>query len=137
MSPRTFLTAYGLVALIFLGLDAVWLGTMGPALYQPRLGHLLAEQVVWPAAALFYALYIGGIVVFAVGPGLRAQAASTALRLGAFLGLLAYATYDLTNQATMKDWPWLVTGVDLVWGTVVTGIAAGGACALLMRRAPR
>jgi len=139
MPLKHFLIAYGLVALVFLALDAVWLSTMGPRLYQPRLGHLLAGEVVWPAAALFYALYIGGIVAFAVRPGLHAESALMALGWGALFGLLAYATYDLTNQATLKDWPWLVTAVDLVWGATVTGLSAAAATAALLalRLSPR
>ena len=124
MSTKHFLIAYAFVALVFLTLDAAWLGFMGSRLYQPRLGHLLAGEVVWSAAALFYALYIAGIVAFAVRPGLLSGSATTALGWGALLGLLAYATYDLTNQATLKAWSTRISVIDIGWGTLLTTAGA-------------
>lgn len=124
---RTYVMAYGVAALVFLGLDAVWLSTMTATLYQPALGHLMAAQIDWRAAALFYPGYLAGVVWFAVRPALTSGRSRDALVHGALLGLLAYGTYDLTNQATLKDWPWLVTAVDLAWGTFVTGMAAWAA----------
>ena len=122
---RPWIGAYVLALACFLGLDACWLGVMGPRLYQPALGALMAPRVDWLAAALFYLIYIGGLVYFAVVPALGAGGPRTAWRRGAILGVVAYATYDLTNQATLRDWPWAVTLVDLAWGAVVTGMAAG------------
>ncbi|MBS7539510.1 DUF2177 family protein [Ancylobacter lacus] len=116
--------AYLVTGLVFLGLDAVWLGTMTGLLYRPLLGHLLASEVDLAAAAAFYLLYIAGVVLFAVHPGLENGRATTSLLLGAALGLLAYGTYDLTNQATLRDWPLAVTLADLCWGSFVTGCAA-------------
>ena len=131
MKPRELLTAYVLALVLFLVFDAVWLSTMLERLYRPALGHLLAPQVAWPAAALFYLLYAGGIVGFAVAPALEVNGARIALLHGAALGLLAYATYDLSNQATLPGWPWAVTLADMAWGTVATGLA-GWATATLM-----
>lgn len=122
--------AYLLMALIFLAMDAVWLSLMHTRLYRPALGHLLADGIDWTAAILFYLLYIFGVVYFAIRPALSYGKPLVALGRGALLGLLAYATYDLTNQATMRDWPWHVTLADLAWGTTATGLAAWAAAAL-------
>ncbi len=124
--------AYPLVALVFLALDAVWLSTMADRLYRPAIGHLMSERFVVGPAALFYLLYVAGVVFFAVAPAVGSRRpALAALGLGALLGLLCYATYDLTNQATLKGWPWHVTIADLAWGTFVTGASAAAATALL------
>ena len=136
MTTKRLATAYGLAALVFLALDAAWLTTMADRLYRPALGHLLAPQFAPSPAVLFYALYVAGIVGFAIAPALSAGRARVALARGAAFGLLAYATYDLTNQATLRDWPWAVTLADLAWGTFVTATAAGVAARLLLRKAP-
>lgn len=124
--------AYAVTAVVFLALDAVWLGTMADRLYRPAIGHLMASSFALAPAALFYVLYVAGIVFFAVSPamGMR-RPVLAALGLGALLGLLAYATYDLTNQATLKDWPWQVTLADLAWGSFVTGTSAAVVCAVV------
>jgi len=137
MNRQPLWAAYGLAAVVFLALDSLWLSTMAPRLYRPKLGHLMADELVWPAAVLFYALYLLGVVVFTVRPGLQAASTAVSLRHGALFGLIAYATYDLTNQATLRDWPWLVTAVDLVWGATVTGISAGVTTWWLLRRTRR
>lgn len=127
LRPAVIATA----AAAFLALDAVWLTLMGPRLYQPKIGHLMRPDVDWIAVLLFYAVYLSGLLGLAVG-GAR-DARHAALR-GAFFGLVAYATYDLTNQATLRDWPWMVTGIDLVWGTFASGVAAAVAGAVAARR---
>ena len=132
-----YLTAYGCAALVFLGLDALWLTTMADRLYRPAIGHLMAQQPDWLAAALFYPAYLAGLVYFAVVPALATQRARDALVRGALLGLLAYATYDLTNQATLQGWPWSVTLVDLAWGAFVTGAAAWAAAAAALATSRR
>ncbi len=130
MSWTQIAIAYPVTACVFLALDAVWLSLMASRLYKPAIGHLMAEQVNVPPAVLFYVLYVAGIVVFAVLPALAGRRPwLSALGLGALLGLLAYATYDLTNQATLKGWPWPVTLVDLGGGAVLTGPAAAAAAA--------
>ena len=134
LSPAAFLRAWALTAVVFMAIDSVWLLTMASRLYQPTIGHLLAPQPDLLAAAVFYAIYIAGMVVFTVRPQLPdARLASAALR-GGFFGFVAYATYDLTNQATMRDWPWLVTGIDLLWGTFLTASVTVVAKGLLPRR---
>lgn len=118
---RTFLAT----TLAFLVLDAAWLGTMGSRLYRPAIGHLMGGGVDWVAAVLFYVLYLAGLLGFALAPSKNIGAA--ALR-GALFGLVAYATYDLTNQATLRDWPWHVTVIDLCWGAFASAVAcAAGA----------
>ena len=127
MTPRQAAFAYLAALAAFLALDAVWLTTMGPRLYTPRLGPLLRPEPDLLAAALFYLLYLAGVVAFAVLPAARGASWTAAAARGAAFGLVAYATYDLTNQATLRDWPWTVTAADLAWGMVVTasGAAAG------------
>jgi len=111
-------------ALAFLGCDAVWLGQMAGRLYRPRLGALMRDDFALMPAVAFYVIYIAGIMVFAVAPARASGLWTTALFRGAGLGLVAYATYDLTNQATLRGWPLVVTIADLCWGTVLTGVAA-------------
>jgi uncharacterized membrane protein len=122
--PRRFATAYAVAALIFLLLDALWLTTMASRLYRPAIGHLMRPDFDLMAAALFYALYLLGIVVFVVR---SAGSIGQAFARGALFGLICYATYDLTNQATLVGWPWRVTLVDLLWGAFVTGTSAAAA----------
>ncbi|MDM0111145.1 DUF2177 family protein [Variovorax sp. J22R133] len=136
MNVRQFALAYAAVAVIFLALDAIWLTAMADRLYRPALAHLMRERFDVAPAIVFYALYFVGVVIFAVAPGLRDGDWQRSLGLGALFGLIAYATYDLTNQATLKDWPWHVTVADLVWGSFVTAVAAGIACAVTARFMP-
>ncbi len=125
--------AYIITAAVMAGLDAVWLGTLTKAVYQPAIGALLADRTNIPAAILFYILYVAGIVLFAVAPALRAQSWLTALALGAAAGFFAYMTYDLTNLATLKVWPSWLAAMDIAWGTLVTGIAATAGYAAVAR----
>ena len=104
----------------FFAIDLVWLSTMTARFYQPRLGDLLAKNPKLAVAAGFYLLYVIGVIALAVIPGLQEGAVWAALWRGALFGLLAYATYDLTNLATIQGWPWDLAVVDMVWGTVVT-----------------
>lgn len=128
MPTSHYAIAYAITACVFLALDAVWLTLMAERLYRPAIGHLMAERFALAPALLFYVLYVAGIVLFAVAPALQARRGVLhALMLGALLGLLAYATYDLTNQATLQRWPWRVTLLDLAWGTSVTALAAAAA----------
>lgn len=124
MSFIQLVYVYLLAVPVFFLIDMLWLGLVANKFYQTHLGFLMGP-VNWTAAVIFYLLYIIGIVVFAVSPALSAQSLQKAVLLGALFGFLAYATYDLTNLATLKDWPLIVTLVDLVWGTVLTGTVAG------------
>ena len=136
MTAKQIAIAYVASAVVFLALDAAWLTTMADRLYRPALGRLLLERYDIVPAALFYALYVAGIVVFAVAPGIASGRWTTSLGYGALLGLVAYATYDLTNKATLRDWPWRVTLADLGWGTFVTAAAAAAGCRITSWLAP-
>lgn len=104
----------------FLVIDMVWLLIVAREFYRKHLGFLLSGQPNWYAAAVFYLLFVGGVLVFAVEPGLKANSLRKSVLLGGFFGLITYATYDLTNLATVKNWPWMVTVVDMAWGTLLT-----------------
>ena len=116
-----YLRAFAVTLVVFMAIDAVWLTQMASRLYQPTIGHLLAPEPDLVAALVFYLLYILGMVVFTVRPAQHDAHLGAAAARGALFGLVAYATYDLTNQATLRDWPWIVTFLDLCWGTFLTG----------------
>jgi uncharacterized membrane protein len=109
---------------VFFAIDLVWLGVVAREFYRNQLGSLMADQIVWPVAILFYLLFIAGLIIFAVAPAIEAGSWTRALVLGAAFGFFAYATYDLTNLATLRDWPPLLTLVDITWGTVLGGTVA-------------
>jgi uncharacterized membrane protein len=117
----TFFIKFIVTFIVFLGIDAVWLGVIAKNLYAKTIGHLMADKPNLLAALIFYLLYCVGIVVFAINPALKEKSYITAIQLGAFLGCIAYATYDLTNLATLKNWPLHVTIIDIIWGTFLTG----------------
>lgn len=122
---KAHLIAFAVLALSFLAMDALWLGIISTGFYQQAIGHLLAPKPDFIAAAAFYLIYLAGTFYFAVWPAFRDGKIKTALISGAFFGFVAYATYDLTNAATLKDWPLSMTLIDLIWGTVLTGTCAG------------
>lgn len=119
-----WLKAYLIALFIFLGLDALWLGLIAKNMYQQQIGHLMAAKVNFLAAGAFYLFFVAGLVVFAIHPAVSAGDWKRALLLGGFLGFLCYATYDLTNLATLKNWPLSVTLIDLVWGTSIGAVTA-------------
>lgn len=125
-----FAIAYLAAAGVMLVLDAIWLTTMVPRLYQPALAEHIAERPNFAYAGAFYLLYVVGIVVFAVLPALEARSLVQALGLGALLGLVAYGTYDFTNLSTLRNWPLGLSLIDVAWGTVLTAAAAAGAYAV-------
>lgn len=117
--------AYAGSALTMAVLDAIWLSQVGPKLYRPAIGQLLMDQGFRLGPAIvFYLLYVAGILIFAVQPGLASGKWTQSLLMGALFGFFCYATYDLTNMATMKVWPLHVTLLDIAWGTFLTGAAA-------------
>jgi len=120
----TYVTAYLVSLVIFLAVDFIWLGTMGAALYRATLGDLLAPSVRLPPAIVFYLAYPVGIVVFAVLPALAFDSWVRGAALGALFGARAYATYDLTNYATLRTWSLQITVLDILYGAVATGAAA-------------
>ena len=116
-----YLKLYLATLVAFVVIDGLWLGVVAKNFYQKHLGEMLRDNPNWIAAILFYLLFIGGLLIFAILPGLQAESAKKALVHGALFGLMTYATYDLTNLATLKGWPIKVTVVDLIWGTVLAG----------------
>lgn len=133
MSFKPLFIAYGTTALVFLALDAAWLGTMASRLYRPILGALMLERPDVLAAAAFYLLYVAGVVVLAIAPALNDGRWLAALGRGACLGFIAYATYDFTNQATLQGWSWRITLIDLAWGTIATSVATGAGTWAMLR----
>ena len=121
---RTYGVAWFATALVFLGLDAVWLSFSASVLYRPLLGDLLRDDFLLVPAALFYVIYTAGIVAFGISPSLASGRWTAAGLRGLFLGLFGYAVYDLTNQATLRNWPVTITVADLIWGTLLTAVAA-------------
>ena len=117
----TFVKHYLITLVIFTLIDLVWLLFISRKLYQEKIGHLMAPKANMAAAAIFYLLFIAGIVFFVVNPAAEKQSVLYALGAGAFFGLVTYATYDLTNLATLRDWPVSITIIDLAWGSFVTG----------------
>lgn len=115
---------YLICTAFFFAIDILWLGVIAKNFYRKNLGFVLSPDVNWPAAVVFYLLYIAGILYFAVNPALKQLSWQTALVQGALLGGLCYATYDLTNMATIKNWPLIVVLVDIIWGMALTGTCA-------------
>lgn len=126
MSFTFWLKLYLFTIPVFFAIDMVWLGFVARNFYKNNLNHLLSPEVNWPAAFLFYFIYIAGILLFAVRPGLEAQSLGRACLWGALFGFFTYATYDLTNLATLRDWPVLIAIVDILWGTALCTLVAAG-----------
>lgn len=116
----SYLKEYLVTLLSFTLIDLVWLVFIAKNLYQKYLGYIMAPTVNIPAAVVFYLLFIVGIVFFVVHPALEKDQWQYALAVGAFFGLITYATYDLTNLATLKDWPLTITIIDLIWGSTLS-----------------
>jgi uncharacterized membrane protein len=130
---RVYAAAYVCTLVIFTGIDFVWLSAMASYLYQPILGDMLAPQPRMLPAVIFYLFYAGGLTYLAVRPGLKARSARLALVNGAVLGFTAYATYDLTNHATLKNWSSMLTVPDLIWGSALSALSAALAVFLVQR----
>lgn len=130
-SMQKILTAYTATAITLLALDLLWLGVIAKPLYQQGIGHLMAEKPNIPVALLFYALFAAGLTWFAVLPGAAPVGWGRALGTAALFGFFCYATYDLTNLATLKAWPWGLAMLDMAWGSAVSAVsAAAGKLAL-------
>jgi uncharacterized membrane protein len=130
-----FLKQYLLIGVTFVVIDGLWLTLIANKFYKKYLGNLLKAKADLRPAVVFYLLYVLGMVMFALRPAMAAGGGEGSLGLaagaGGLLGLLMYATYDLTNLSTIKGWPWLVTVVDIVWGTFVTGATVVAAYLIL------
>lgn len=117
-----FIKLYALALPVFFAMDMVWLALIARTFYKNQIGFLMKPEVNWTAAIIFYLLFLVGLVVFVIEPAVEKKEWMMALGRGALFGLITYATYDLTNLATLKDWPFTVVWVDMIWGTV---LAAG------------
>ncbi|WP_298038116.1 DUF2177 family protein [uncultured Desulfuromonas sp.] len=124
MNALFYLKLYLMTIPVFFAIDLLWLGVVAKNLYQKNLSHLLAPAVNWPAALAFYFIYIAGIILFAVRPALADPSVARAALWGALFGFFTYATYDLTNLATLRDWPLRVVLVDIAWGTLLCALVA-------------
>lgn len=123
-----YITSFITMAVI----DAAWLGLIAPSFYKKHIGFIMTDKPNWIAAVAFYIIFILGVTVFVVYPGWKnAESLLHIGLLGALFGLATYATYDLTNQATLKNWPYIVTFVDLLWGTVLTATVSIVAVSIL------
>ena len=120
----TFIKFYVLAFVIFFLMDMVWLGIIAKDFYHKEIGHLMAPKFNLIPAAFFYLIYIGGLSFFAILPAFEEESLKLAILYGALFGFVSYATYDLTNLATLKGWPVKIVIYDLVWGTFVSGIAS-------------
>jgi uncharacterized membrane protein len=119
-----FLKVYATSFITFFVIDLFWLGVVASKLYKKHLGFIMSASPNWAAAIAFYLLYIAGLVFFVINPALEKKSASYALLAGMFFGLVSYATYDLTNYATLKDWPVLITVIDLIWGSTLGAVVS-------------
>ena len=115
---------YAMTLCVFLLVDMIWLGVVAKEFYRKHLGDLLSPRINWTAALCFYFLFVAGVIVFAVNPALEKGSWARAAALGAFFGMITYATYDLTNLATIWNWPVVITVVDILWGMVLSTVVA-------------
>ena len=127
MNVAFYLKLYALTVPVFFMIDLIWLGVIAKGFYQKNLSFILSPQVNWPAAILFYLLYIAGILIFAVVPAVARDSWQHAMLYGALFGFFTYMTYELTNLALLKDWPLNIVVVDIIWGVVLcTAVASVG-----------
>lgn len=125
MSTSHFLRLYGVGLATFLVLDLLWLGVLAKNFYQQHLGYLMRADVRWVPAACFYLLFVAALVVFVAAPGIERGSLGRTMAMGAFFGLAAYAAFDLTSLALIRDFPLTAALVDLAWGAVLSAVVAG------------
>jgi len=119
-----FIKLYAIALPVFFAIDMIWLGLIAKNFYKNQIGFLMKPDINWTAAIIFYLLFIVGLVLFVIAPAVEKGSWTYALLFGALFGLITYATYDLTNLATLKDWPLLVTIVDLAWGATLGALVS-------------
>jgi uncharacterized membrane protein len=124
MNISFYLKLYALTVPVFFIIDLIWLGVVAKGFYQKNLKYILSPNVNWTAAIIFYLMYIAGILIFAVLPGVAKDSVRHAVVWGALFGFFTYATYDLTNLALLKDWPLNIVVVDILWGVVLCTLVA-------------
>ena len=120
MPIKKLILSYFLTVAVFFAVDMLWLGLIAKNLYARYLGNFLSDKVNWTAAISFYLLFIVGIFIFVIMPAVEKESWVRATLMGGLFGFIAYATYDLTNLATMKDWPYVIVIIDMLWGFVLT-----------------
>ncbi len=119
-----FIKLYAIALPVFFAIDMVWIGVVAKGFYRAQIGSLMKSDVNWMAAIIFYLLFIFGLVTFVIAPAVQKGSWTHALLFGALFGLVCYATYDLTNLAVAKDWPLLITIVDLAWGATLAALVS-------------
>jgi uncharacterized membrane protein len=124
MNIKSILISYLLTFVVFLMVDMLWLGVIAKNIYQKYLGGFLAENVNWTAAVIFYLIFVVGISIFAIYPAVNKGSVFNAIIMGALFGFFTYATYDLTNLATLKGWPLTIVFIDILWGTTLSAIVS-------------
>jgi len=126
-----YVAAYAGTAIVMVALDMLWLGVIAKSMYQQGIGHLMTDEPNVGVAVVFYLLYALGVMIFAVSPQHNGSSWAMTLTMGALFGFFAYATYDLTNLATLRDWPLRLSLIDIGWGTLVSAVSAAGGKAAL------
>ena len=127
MNFSKLILSYLATTVVFCAIDMLWLGFLAKDMYRKYLGNFLSDEVNWTAAIIFYLIFIVGIFIFAILPAVEKQSLLTAVIYGALFGFFTYATYDLTNLATMKDWLINIVFIDIIWGAVLTAsVSAAG-----------
>jgi uncharacterized membrane protein len=124
MSVTKILLTYFFTSLVFFIIDIIWLGVIAKNLYAKYLGEFLSDQVNWTAAIIFYLIFIAGILIFAIYPAIEKSSLTYAIIYGLLFGFFTYATYDLTNYATLKGWPLNIVFIDIIWGTLLSGMVS-------------
>ena len=124
MNIKGILISYLLTFIVFLMIDMLWLGVVAKNIYQKYLGGFLTDNVNWTAAFIFYFIYVVGISIFAIYPSVNKGLVYQAILMGALFGFFTYATYDLTNLATLKGWPLSIVIIDIIWGSVLSALVS-------------
>ena len=120
MNIKSVIIRYLLTFVVFLAIDMLWLGVIAKNIYQKYLGSFLTDTVNWTAAFIFYLIFVVGISIFVIYPAVNKGSVYHAILMGALFGFFTYATYDLTNLATLKDWPLPIVFIDIIWGSVLS-----------------
>ena len=124
MNIKSVIISYLITFMVFLMIDMLWLGVIAKNIYKKYLGSFLTDSVNWKAAFIFYFIYVIGISIFAIYPSVNKGSVYNAILLGALFGFFTYATYDLTNLATLKGWPLPIVIIDIIWGSVLSAIVS-------------
>lgn len=115
-----FLKLFLIAVPIFFAIDLLWLGVIAKGIYGKYLGHLMRDTPIWSSAIVFYLLFIVGMIIFVINPAMEKNSVMYAVQYGALFGFMTYMTYELTNYAVIKDWPWQIIGIDILWGVILS-----------------